>query len=280
VANHPDELAVSPNALDLTRSGPEADWPEIVRQVRARTPARLLAGRSGAAYRTLTQLDLRRDHAAACDAVRAELDLERDFGAAFIERWKLFGVSTQASDKQEYLMRPDLGRRFREAARTELSQRCSPHTNLQIAIGDGLSVTAVAKQVPALFDLLQQRARDRGWTIGQSFVIRHCRVGIMNDIGAVLEPEVVVLLIGERPGLATAESLSAYLAYRPTRSHTDADRNLISNIHARGVSTGDAALRIIHLAARMMADGTSGCQLREEVPIRVDAAVSQVRIRE
>jgi ethanolamine ammonia-lyase small subunit len=159
-------------------------------------------------------------------------------------------------------MRPDLGRRFNEVARTELLRRCSAHTDLQIAIGDGLSVTAVSKQVPALLDLLQQQAGERGWTVGQSFVVRHCRVGIMNEIRALLEPQVVVLLIGERPGLATAESLSAYLAYRPTRSHTDADRNLISNIHARGVSTCDAPLRIINLAARMMADGTSGCQLR------------------
>ena len=271
MANDPDDLAVSPNPLDLTGSGPEAGWPEIVRRVRVRTPARLLAGRVGAAYRTPTQLDLRRAHAAARDAVREELNLERDFGAVFIEQWKLFEVSTQATDKQEYLLRPDLGRCFSEAARTELSQRCSRCPDLQIAIGDGLSVAAVSKQVPALLDLLYQQATERRWTIGQSFAIRHCRVGILNEIGSLLAPQVVVLLIGERPGLATSDSLSAYLAYRPIRSHTDADRNLISNIHDRGVSAHEAALRIIKLAARMRTQGTGGYQLREELPSRLNA---------
>ena len=104
----------------------------------------------------------------------------------------------------------------------------------------------------------------RGWSVGEIFVVRHCRVGILNEIGALLEPKVTILLIGERPGLATAESLSAYLAYRPKASDTDANRNLISNIHARGVSTDRAAHRILNLAASMMKTQNSGFQLREE----------------
>src|ERR1700690_2160911 len=220
------------------------DWPELVRRVRARTPARLLQGRAGAAYRTQTQIELRKAHAAARDAVRAELDLERDFDAAFIRRWKLFEVSTQAASKDEYLLRPDLGRCFSEAARAELTKRCSHDNDLQIVIGDGLSVTAVSKQVPSLLELLQAQADERGWKTGEPFAVRHCRVGILNEIGVVLTPRVVILLIGERPGLATAESLSAYLAYRPQPGHTDTNRNLISNIHSRGVNTLDAASRI------------------------------------
>jgi ethanolamine ammonia-lyase small subunit len=265
VANEPDDFAVPANSLDLTGSGPEADWPEFVRRVRARTPARLLAGRAGAAYRTHTQLELRQAHAAARDAVRAELNLERDFGAAFIERWKLFELSTEATNKQEYLLRPDLGRCLRESSRSELLQRVSSANDLQIVIGDGLSVTAASKQAPPLLELVHQQAKARGWKTGEPFVIRYCRVGVINDIGALLAPGVVVLLIGERPGLATAESLSAYLAYRPRRSDTDANRNLISNIHSQGVGTRDAALRIINLAARMRTQGTSGYQLREEL---------------
>jgi ethanolamine ammonia-lyase small subunit len=244
------------------------DWPEIVRRVRERTPARLLAGRAGAAYRTSTQLELRKAHAAARDAVRAELSLERDFGPAFIKEWDLFEVSTQARAKEEFLLRPDLGRVFSEAARAELTQRLIAHTELQIAIGDGLSVTAVSRQGPPLLELLYQYATERGWKTGQPFVIRHCRVGILNEIGELLAPRVAVLLIGERPGLATAESLSAYLAYQPRKAHTDANRNLISNINPRGVQTKDAALRIVDLAARMMQEGTSGYQLREELPAR------------
>jgi ethanolamine ammonia-lyase small subunit len=269
MADDPDDLVASPDAPEIVRPEPvwpETDWPELVRRVRAQTPARLLCGRSGAAYRTATQIELRKAHAAARDAVRAELNLERDFGAAFIGRWKLFEVSTQASNKDEYLLRPDLGRCFSEAARVELAARCSRGNDLQIVIGDGLSVTAVSKQVPPLMERLLERARECGWRTGQSFVIRHCRVGILNEIGELLAPQVVVLLIGERPGLATAESLSAYLAYQPRRNHTDANRNLIANIHARGVSTRDAALRITNLATKMMTTGTSGYRLREELP--------------
>jgi ethanolamine ammonia-lyase small subunit len=114
--------------------------------------------------------------------------------------------------------------------------------------------------------LLYEGAAARGWSVGQTFVIRHCRVGILNEVGELLAPDVAVLLIGERPGLATAESLSAYMAYRPRETHTDADRNLVSNIHARGVSPQEAAKRILNLAGQMMKAGTSGCHLREDLP--------------
>ena len=244
----------------------DGDWPEIVRQVRARTPARLLAGRAGASYLTQTQLDLRAAHASARDAIRVELDLDRHFGDAFVRDYGLFEARTQASDKDSYLLHPELGRQFSEESRRAISQRCPKGCDLQIVFGDGLSVTALASQGPALFRLLMEGADSRGWSVGQALAVRHCRVGILNEIGELLESEVVVLLIGERPGLATAESLSAYMAYRPERSHTDADRNLISNIHPRGVNTQQAAVRILNFAARMMETRTSGFRLPEQLP--------------
>jgi|SRR3984893_2657910 ethanolamine ammonia-lyase small subunit len=241
------------------------DLPEMVRRVRARTPARLLVGRAGAAYRTNTQLDLREAHAAARDAVRAELNLEQTFGTDFIQRWGLFEVCTKAGIKEQYLLRPDLGRLFDDQARALLQGCRSESIDLQIAIGDGLSVSAVATQVPLLLPLLCDGARERGWKIGQTFVIHHCRVGILNEIGDLLKSRVAVLLIGERPGLATAESLSAYMAYRPDVSQTDANRNLISNIHARGLAPQETATRILNLAARMMSTSTSGYLLKERL---------------
>jgi ethanolamine ammonia-lyase small subunit len=247
-----------------------ADWSEIVRRIRSRTPARLLVGRAGAAYRTNTQLELREAHAAARDAVCAELDLETTLGADFVQRWRLFEVCTQAILKDVFLLQPDLGRRFNDASRAELQGSCSSGNDLQIAIGDGLSVPAVAAQVPTLLPMLYAGAQSRGWTIGQSFVIRHCRVGILNEIGELFGPKIAVLLIGERPGLATAESLSAYMAYRPCHTHSDADRNLISNIHARGTNPKDAAVRILNLAAQMMKVGASGYSLREGPPALKD----------
>jgi ethanolamine ammonia-lyase small subunit len=176
----------------------------------------------------------------------------------------LLEVSTAAKSKDEYLLRPNLGRTFPEASRAELAKHCPSNIDLQIAIGDGLSVTAVFAQVPKLLPALCDRAKARGWTLGQAFVIRHCRVGILNEIGEIFCPTVAVLLIGERPGLATAESLSAYMAYRPQHAHTDADRNLISNIHARGVNPEDAVARILNLAEQMMKARCSGTRLQGE----------------
>lgn len=97
-------------------------------------------------------------------------------------------------------------------------------------------------------------------------VVRYCRVGVLNDIGELLSPAVAVLLIGERPGLATAESLSAYLAYRPRPGHTDADRNLVANIHPRGVPAEEAVARVAVYAARLMAAGAGGVAVKEEWP--------------
>jgi len=238
--------------------------PTVLEHVRARTPARIFTGRAGAAYRTTTWLELRRDHAAAKDAVCAELDLTDDLGAEFVAEWGLFEVATLAYTKEEFLLRPDLGRSLGTSARAELARRCPAGIDLQVAIVDGLSAIAVRAQVPTLLPLLAAEARRRAWRFGQPFCIRHGRVGLLNDIGEMINPVVAVLLIGERPGLATAESLSAYMAYRPRNGHDDSRRNLISNIHARGVSPDQAVPRIAELAARMIRLATSGIAVKEQ----------------
>src|SRR5262249_25900892 len=156
------------------------------------------------------------------------------------------------------------GRRLHEAAKRQILARCPEETDLQIVIGDGLSVTAVAAQVPQLLPPIFRKAKAHRWKVGHPFVVRYCRVGIMNDIGELLHPQVVVLLIGERPGLATAESLSAYMAYRPKSGDHDANRNLISNIHRRGVSAEQAANRIVNLAEQMMRQQLGGVSLKEQ----------------
>ncbi|MFZ0883616.1 MAG: ethanolamine ammonia-lyase subunit EutC [Candidatus Acidiferrales bacterium] len=252
MADRRDELAAN------------SGWSEQVRKIRALTPARVLAGRAGAGYRTETQIQLREDHAAARDAVRMEFDMRAAFDAGFIEKWKLFEVRTRASTKDEYLLHPSLGREFCDAARTAILRSCVPGRDFQIAVGDGLSVPAIRAQVPALLPLLVSGAEARGWSVGRPFAIKYSRVGILNEIGELLKPRVAVLLIGERPGLATAESLSAYMAYQPQATHSDADRNLISNIHALGLSAEDAAARILNLCAQMMKVGGSGYALKED----------------
>lgn len=258
-----------------------ASMAQALAALRARTPARLVVGRAGPAYRTGTQLELREDHAIAVDAVQAEMDLTRDFGADFVAERQLFEVATRAHNKAEFLKQPGLGRQFSDEAREVITGRCPRGAQVQIAIGDGLSAAAVAAQVPRLLPLLEQGVARRGWTLGRTFAIRYCRVGILNDLGVLIEPTVAILLIGERPGLATAESLSAYMAYRPRSGHTDAERNLISNIHDRGVPAEQAAERILALANQMLVVQTSGVAIKEQLAAalpnaqqRIDAATA------
>lgn len=240
----------------------------MLARIRQRTPARILVGRAGLSYRTAEQLALRLDHAAALDAVRKEVDLQVDFGPEFIESRRVFEVQTQARSKEEYLLRPDLGRKLSEAARDTITRHCPAAVDVQIAIGDGLSAAAVAAQAPHLLPLLEAGAQAHGWTLGQTMFIRYCRVGIMNDLGDLLLPRVVILLIGERPGLATAESLSAYLAWRPRAGQTDADRNLISNIHAAGLPPELAAPRILALVEQFFQKQLSGVTIKDDASSR------------
>lgn len=238
---------------------------ELTRWIHARTPARIFEGPPSVSYPTSVQLALRADHAAARDAVLAEWEMERDLGRACVERFALFTVQSQANSKSDFLLHPNRGRSLSTAAREEIVRRCPREVDLQVVIGDGLSVAAVRAQGPAILPALADAAARRGWKWGQPLAIRYCRVGIMNDVGALLAPRVVILLIGERPGLATAESLSAYMAFRPGPGHTDARRNLISNIHARGTRPAEAARRIAALAARMMTLEASGATLKEDL---------------
>ncbi len=251
------------NCPVTTAQPAETDDPLVA--IRARTSARIFVGRSGPAYRTQTQLALRLDHAAARDAVHSEINLERDFESDFLAEWRIFEVTSQARSKAEYLMRPDLGRLLSAKTKASLRDLCPPSVDLQVVIGDGLSAAAVVKQVPRLLPLLAQGTEKRGWRFGLPFFIRYCRVGVLNDLGELLDPLVVVLLIGERPGLATADSLSAYMAYRPRHRHTDAERNLISNIHARGVAPETAAERILQLAEQLRRGELSGVAVKEEI---------------
>lgn len=227
------------------------------------TPARLFIGRAGTAYRTSTQLQLRADHAFAKDALDASLSLHEQPMNDLVERFALFEVATEAESHEEYLARPDKGRRLAGGVAETLRQNCPSGVDVQFVIGDGLSPLAVRAQVPSVLGPLMEHASARGWSVGRPFFVRHCRVGVINDIGEALDAQNVVLLIGERPGLATAESLSAYMAHRPRSGDTDAQRNLVSNIHRSGVSAEDAVRRILGLVDSFQLQGRSGFMVKE-----------------
>jgi len=234
--------------------------------VPATTPARIFQGRVGSSYRTRAMLSLRADHAAARDAVRAPLDLSAEPLAAFADEWRPLELHSRARTREEYLRRPDLGRRLAATSRQRLTEAGEHRADVQIVIGDGLSATAVHSQVPTLLPALIDACRQRSWRAGHPLVVHQCRVGVINDIGEILDPRVVVLLIGERPGLGTAVALSAYLAYRPRPGDTDARRNLVAGIHPDGLDTSTACDRIVALLASILAASASGTTISDSPP--------------
>jgi ethanolamine ammonia-lyase small subunit len=235
-----------------------AQIPDALPALLASTTARIGVGRAGPRYNTLALLLCQGDHAITQDA------LMRDVDQHVLDELDLFTVHTKITGgKPEYLLRPDLGRQLSDAARQIIEAQCIPSPNIQLVVGDGLSATAVEANVCAIVPALMQGAEAARWSVGTPFFIKHCRVGVLNDIGEVLKPDVVILLIGERPGLGRAASLSAYMAYRPQAGDTDADRNVVSNIFANGGTDPLAgAACIIELAQKMMQYQASGVKLK------------------
>jgi ethanolamine ammonia-lyase small subunit len=235
----------------------------LLSAARARTPARVFRGRLDGGYTTASHLALRADHAAARDAVHAALDLDGPELGPVVADCDVLALESAAEDHREHLLRPDLGRRLSDDSRARLREEGTHGADLQVLIGDGLSAAAVHAQVPGVIGPLLEGARARGWSVGRPLAIRHCRVGLLNDVGDILESELTVLLVGERPGLATATSLSAYVALRPRTGQTDADRNLISNIHDGGTPAAEGARRLLALLDAIRAAGRSGVTVKE-----------------
>lgn len=232
--------------------------PEALRALMAATTARIGVGRAGPRYRTTALLRFQADHAVTQDA------LYRDVDQQLLDDLGLFTVQTRiTSGKQEYLLRPDLGRQLSDDARRLITEKCAPSPNLQIVVGDGLSAAAVEANVREMFPILRQGAQAAGLSLGTPFFIKYCRVGVLNDIGDLLSPDVVILLIGERPGLGRAESLSAYMAYQPKAGDTDADRDVVCNIFNNGGTNPlEAAAFTLQIAQKMLKHQASGIKLK------------------
>jgi ethanolamine ammonia-lyase small subunit len=230
-----------------------------------RTPARIFVGRTGGSYRTATHLTLKAAHAAALDAVYAEFEPDRDWSREFLAKHDVLVASSAAESKREFLLRPESGRVLSDCSRRQIKKSCPAGSDVQFVLGDGLSAAALQRQAPRLLLGLIDGCRQRGWSVGRPVFVRHCRVGILNDFGETLGGRVVALLIGERPGWATAESLSIYFAHEPREGDTDARRNLISNIHDRGVAPEAAIPRSLDLIAQMLDKRLSGVEIKERL---------------
>lgn len=232
--------------------------PEGLRALIASTTARIGVGRAGPRYNTASLLLFQGDHAVTQDA------LYRDVDPKLLSELGLFTVETRITGgKQEYLLRPDLGRQLSDEAKRTIRERCIKNPTLQVVVGDGLSAAAIEANLRQILPVIKQGAQAAGLSLGTPFFIKHCRVGVMNDIGELLQPEVLILLIGERPGLGRAESMSAYMAYRPKAGDTDADRDVICNIFdGGGANPLEAGAFAVQLAQKMRKHQASGVKLK------------------
>jgi len=230
--------------------------PEGLQALMAATPARIGVGRSGPRPRTASSLLFLADHGVTQDALMHEVDPN------LLEAQGLFSVASQATSRQDYLKRPDLGRKLSEEARALLRERCLKNPDVQIFVGDGLSGAAIEHNLPKIMPVLQQGLKNAGLSMGTAFFVKFARVGLLNDVNAIVDAKVCAILIGERPGLARAESMSIYLGYRPQPDSTDAARDAICNIYDGGLNPLEAGAHAVQLIQKMIQNKASGVELK------------------
>jgi len=242
--------------------------PPLIQRLRELTPARVGLGRAGASLPTEALLGFALDHARARDAVHAAFDI-----AGLVSGLEEFGVplvtvTSQARNRREYLRRPDLGRMLDAQSKRSLEGQGAPPGQLVIVIGDGLSPTAVnLHAVELLRRLIPQLTADKIET-GALVVASGARVALGDEIGAVLDARMLLLLIGERPGLSAPDSLGCYLTFAPRVGLSDAGRNCVSNIHSAGLRYEEAASRIAWLVREGLARQVTGVALKDESRIK------------
>ena len=220
------------------------------------SPARLGIGKAGARYKTLPHLQFRAAHSAAQDAVFSDVDEE------FINRMGLFTVQTRCEDKETYLTRPDLGRRLNEEGVQMIRERCKKNPTVQIYVSDGLSSAAVAANAEDVLPGILQGLKSYGIDTGTPFFVKFGRVGVMDEISEITGADVTCVLLGERPGLLTAESMSAYIAYKATIGMVESRRTVVSNIHNSGTIPAEAGAHIAEIIKIMLEKKASGTDLR------------------
>ena len=228
---------------------------QAFRRLKERTPARLGSGRAGPRYKTLTMLRFRADHAAAQDAVFSELP--DDFG----EKNGLVSVKTKCKDKDEYLTRPDYGRCFDEENGAKIRSAITQKPTVQLVIGDGLSSAAIAANAMDCAAAIADGLKVRGITLGKGIYVKYCRVGAGDAVGDLTGCDVVCVLVGERPGLVTDKSMSAYITYKPHTGVSESSRTVVSNIHAQGTPAVEAGAYVAELIDTILQKKVSGVGL-------------------
>ena len=231
--------------------------------VRRLTPARVALGRTGSALPTAEVLRFALAHAQARDAVHIPLDLgplEADIRAAGLDTLR---VESAAVDRATYLARPDLGRQLAASSRALLGDRGAVGSDLVVVVADGLSSPAAAVHAAPLLRALSPRLARSGLTLGPIVLATQARVALGDEIGAILDGRAVLILLGERPGLSSPDSLGAYLTFAPRSGRTDAERNCISNIRPAGLSYEVAAFKLAWLVGEALKRKITGVALKD-----------------
>ena len=231
---------------------------EKFRKMKMKTPARLGSGRAGPRYKTLTMLRFRADHAAAQDAVWSELE------ADFAKEHDMLPAKTKCNDKEEYLTRPDLGRCFDEHNAKAIKGVIDTPPRVQIVVGDGLSSAAIAANAMDCLAAMKDGLKARGIQTGKDIFVKYCRVGAGDAVGYITGCELVCVLVGERPGLVTDKSMSAYITYKPHTGVSESSRTVVSNIHAQGTPAVEAGAYIAELIDMILKKKVSGVGLHLE----------------
>ena len=227
-------------------------------KLKLRTPARLGMGKAGPRYKTLSMLRFRADHAAAQDAVFSQVP--EDYAA----NHGMTALQTRCRSKEEYLTRPDLGRCFDEENRKKLKQAVPGKPRVQIVVGDGLSSAAILANAADCMAAIRDGLKVRGIDAGEAVFVRYCRVGAGDAVGDVTGCELVCVLVGERPGLVTDKSMSAYITYNPHTGVSESSRTVVSNIHAQGTPAVEAGAHIADLIETILKKQVSGVGLHLE----------------
>lgn len=230
---------------------------EGLERMMTRTTARIGVGNCGPRLKTQTMLTLRADHAAARDAVF------KNVGQELLDRLGLFTIETRCSSKDEFLTRPDLGRVFPEESLETLRAKCARDVDVQIYASDGLSSTAIEANLENILPVIMDGLKAGGLKTGTPFFVRNGRVAAMDQISETLNARVTCVLIGERPGLATAESMSAYIAYQATVGMPEARRTVVSNIHSKGIPAVEAGAYIVDVIQKILEARASGVELKK-----------------
>lgn len=233
--------------------------------LRLHTNARIGLGRAGAAITTADHLAFQLAHAQARDAVHDPLDRAAVTGSLAEAGFTPVDVRTMASDRQTYLARPDLGRRLAPESQDRLAPLTGDY-DLAFVIADGLSATAVHNHAVELLRRTLAEPDLAGWRIAPVAVVEQGRVAVGDEIGAILGARLVVILLGERPGLSSPDSLGAYLTWNPAIGRTDAERNCVSNIRPQGLGYAQAAETLARLLGQARRRGISGVALKDEAP--------------